>query len=130
MFNPFEIKRVAWKVTGKGFKRTFKVLTADGKEYRTIRKDRLYAEYQYGGSYSIIIKTIEDTDLLECGIKSGINVYHLDGEGLLYVQPIAVEQIKAEEIEISRELEAFYFIHKPKVPKEFIPKYLKCEILE
>ena len=127
MVNPFSIKRVAWKITCLGYKRTFRIATADGKQYTTTRQDRLRSSYQWGGSYAIEICTIESADMMSVGIESGIQVDQGDATKPVYVQPIVVEQIAAEQITLSKELEAFYMFRKPKKPTEYIPEGMKCE---
>lgn len=124
------MRKVVWKVTCTGHKRTFRVVTADGKEYTTTRQDSLYSAYQWGGGYAIELRTIKANDMMDVGIKYGIQVDQGDVTKPVYVQPILVEHTKSEEITLTKELEKSYLIFKPKKPDEFIPSSMKCEEVE
>ena len=101
MTNPFKKKVEAYTFSAKGLGRTFKVTTADGKKYYTNRRDYIYIGWEYNNARCLSLKKIVAQDLLETGIKEGIRVAELNqSKRGIWVQPIKVEQVHSEEIDL------------------------------
>ena len=98
MTNPFKEKVQAFTFSAKGYGRTFKVTTADGKKYYTNRRDYIYIGWEYNNARCLSLKRIVAQDMLETGIKEGIKVNELDNP--IYVQPIKVEQVHSHPIDL------------------------------
>lgn len=96
MFNPFSQKVIAYNFTAQGLKRWFKVRTADGDEYETVRKDRIWVSEYWPKKFLAKKQKVKANDILAFGIKEGI---WIDG-GTTCVQPISVVQYKEEVIQL------------------------------
>lgn len=96
MWNPFRQKVIGYNLSAQGLKRWFKVRTADGNEYETIREDRIWTREYWPRKHKATIHRVRAIDIMELGIKEAI---WIDG-GTTAVQPISVVQYKEEVIQL------------------------------
>lgn len=126
MINLFVKKTTKFKITCKGFKRDFRVVTADGKEFTATREDYITDDYYVGnGVFGYRLRSIKAKDMLAC--EDGFQV----NEGTdIRVKPIVVELLKREEITIEETEEVNWYVFEPKQPKKYVPDTMKFEVIK
>ena len=109
MWHLFKTKVIGYNLSAQGLKRWFKVRTADGNEYQTIRKDKIWVSQYWPLKYNAKVQKIRAIDVLELGIKEGI---WIDG-ATTAVQPVSVVQYKEEPIDLVETWSEVYVFDQP-----------------
>lgn len=121
MLNPFKVKCTKFLLSCSGHKRSFKVITADGKEYFTSREDYI----GWGYPCDVALHTIKAEDLLSC--RDGIQV---DGnEADIRVKPITVVLLERKAVIITKEVEVYWLVFRPTKPKQSLSKGITYEVI-
>lgn len=117
----FVVKCAKFVVNATGFEHEFLVTTADGKEYKTTRRDYLeHSEY----NNVVYMETHSAQRMLSYGIDHGFAVDAPDGSMTdVRVQPIAVSELTVKGLNLKLNIHRYYLWFKPEAP------FIKKEVL-